>query len=173
MVDILSGSVLAMVCGGLFALALGAIGVVLIVLYFKNKGKAKASESWPQAQGRVVATNIRVDEMDSDDSSGIRYVPEVHFAYEVDGMSFEGKRLAFGSEPSFGLRKKAEQFLEPYPSGRVVTVFYNPESPREAVLTQKMRSMTAGLIVGIVMIVAMICFLCPIGMGFVNTFVLK
>ena len=170
MTVLFSGSILAMVCGGLFALAFGVIGIVLIVLYFRNKNKAKASETWPQAEGRVVSTNIRVDEMDDEESSRIRYVPEVHFEYEIEGMTFEGKRIAFGSDPSFGMRKKAVEYLEQYPQDRVVTVFYNPENPGEGVLSQKMRSMTAGLIVGIVMVIMMICLMCPLTIGLVNTF---
>ena len=165
-----SGSLLALVCGGLFALALGAVGVVLTVMFFRNKNKAKASEGWPQVEGRVVSTNIRVDEMDDEDSYRVSYIPEVHFEYHVEGLLFDGKRIAFGSEVSFGMRKKAEAFLTEYPVGSAVSVFYNPDNPKEAVLSQKMRSMTAGLVVGIVLIVAMVCLMCPIAIGLFDTF---
>jgi hypothetical protein len=167
MTSIPAGNTIAMICGGAFALALGALGLVLIVLYLRNKNKAKASMGWPSTQGRILSTNIRVDEVD-DESNRVRYVPEVHFEYTVNGVTHEGKRIIYGSEPDFGSRDKAQEFLQKYPQGALVTVFYNPENPGEAVLSQGMRKMVASLVVGIILIVLMICFLCPIGMGLVN-----
>ncbi len=157
-----------MICGGLFSLMLGAIGVVLIVLYIRNKQKGEASKSWPSTQGRIISTNIRVDESDDEDLPRVTYIPEVHFEYQFGDTVYQGKRISFGSEPSFGSREKALNFLRQYPVGRVVAVFYNPEKPTEAVLSQGMRKMGASLIVGIIMVVLMVCFLCPIGVGIVN-----
>jgi hypothetical protein len=169
MVDMLSGSIFAMVCAGLFALGLGVLGAVLILLYFRNKQKAKASETWPSTSGRIISTDIRVDEYDDDDDSfKVRYVPVVQYEYQVGEENFEGKRIAFGSDLTFVSRGKAQQFLEKYPQDQEVDVFYNPEKPKESVLAQKMRSMTAALIVGIVLIALMICFLCPVSFGAVD-----
>lgn len=161
------GNTIAMICGGVFALGLGALGVVLIVLYVRNKNKAKASLGWPSTQGRILSINIRVDEVD-DESNRVRYIPEVHFEYAVNGVTHQGKRIIYGSEPDFGSRDKAQDFLQKYPQGGLVTVFYNPENPGEAVLTQGMRKMVASLIVGIILIVLMVCLLCPIGIGLVD-----
>lgn len=112
-----------------------------------------------------------MEEYEYEDSFKVRYVPEVRFSYQVDGEMYEGKRIAFGSDPTFPSRNKAVNFLEAYPLESVVNVFYNPEKPNEAVLSQKMRSMTAALIVGIVMLVLMVCFLCPLIFTAVNTFI--
>ena len=169
MSNLFTGSLVAMQCAGLFALALGAIGVVLIVQYLRNKQKAQASTVWPSAPGKITGQQIRIDEIDDDDNNRVRYIPEVHFEYQVDGNHYQGKRVSFGSEPDFPSRQKAETFLETYPVDSVTTVFYNPENPQEAVLSQGMRKMTASLIVGIVLVVLMVCFLCPVVMGLVNT----
>ena len=165
----LGESVLAMVCAGLFALAFGVVGTVLIVLYVRNKKKAKASETWPSTEGKIVSHHVRVDYSQDDESNRVDYVPEVHFEYQVEGQSFAGKRISFGSEQSFNKRQKAEMFLEQYPVGQVVTVFFNPEKPQESVLQQTMRKMTVQLVVGILLVVMMICFLCPVMMAAVNT----
>lgn len=165
MVDLFSGSTVAMVCAGLIAFGIGGVGIFLIILYFRNKQKAKASETWPRTKGRINFTDVRVDEYEDEDSSKIRYIPVVRYEYHVGGENYESKRISFGSEPSFVIRKKALQFLEVYPEGQEVDVFYNPEKPKEAVLVQKIRSMTAALIVGIVLVVLMVCFLCPVSFG--------
>jgi hypothetical protein len=170
MSNLFAGSLVAGICAGLFALALGAIGVVLIVQYMRNKQKAQASQTWPSTPGKIIGHRIRVDETeDADGDSRVRYVPEVHFEYQVDGIVYQGKRISFGSEPDFGLRPKAQAFLESYPVESETTAYYNPDNPQEAVLSQTMRKMTAHLIVGIVLLVMMICFLCPVVIGLFNT----
>lgn len=171
MFDGMSENVVAMSCAGLFALALGGLGIVLIVLYLRNKKKAKESESWPFTEGEVVANDVRIDEIDDEDFTRVRYIPQVRFEYQVDGQSYTGKRISYGSDPSFNSRQKALDFLNQFPVGNPVRVFYNPEKPQEAVLSQELRKMTAGLIVGIVLVVLMVCFLCPIAIGLVNAIV--
>lgn len=165
----MAGSTIAMVCGGVFALGLGALGAVLIVLYLRNKNKGKASQSWPSTDGKIISTSIRLDQIDDEDSTRIRFIPQVHFEYEVNGALFEGKRIIYGSEPNFGSREKAQDFLRAYTEGSFVKVFYNPENPVEAVLSQGMRKMGASLIVGIILIVLMVCLLCPIVIGLFRT----
>lgn len=163
------GTVLAWVLGGGFALLLGAAGVVLIVLYFRNKSKAEASQKWPSVMGHPVSWDIKTDFYDDEDSNRVAYLPKITYSYQVGGETFEGQKFAFGSEPSFPQKSKAEAFLAQYSTRPEFPVYYNPEKPGEAVLVQKMRSMTVGLIVGIILIVLMVCFLCPIGMAIINT----
>ncbi len=163
------GMMIGSLAAGGFALILGAIGVVLIVLYLRNKSKAAASQNWPSVGGRVISTDIAIQSDDDEDSSRLSYLPRINYEYEVAGLNYQAHRFSFGSEPSFPSRGKAETFLAPYQSGNQVRVFYNPDNPEETVLVQKMRSMTAGLIVGIVLLVAMVCLLCPVVMGIVNT----
>ena len=163
------GSLLVWILGGGFALILGGIGVVLIVLYFQNKAKAGESQKWPTVMGHAVTWDIKMDYYDDEDSSKLNYLPKITYLYQVGGETFEGHRFAFGSEPSFPQRGKAEAFLAQFTSKTEFPVYYNPEKPGEAVLSQQMRSMTAGLVVGIILMVLMVCFLCPIGIGIINT----
>ena len=163
------GALLAYILGGGFALVLGGIGVVLIFLYVRNKSKAQASQEWPSVTGYAVNWDIQLDFYDDEDSSRVAYLPKITYTYQVDGQTYEGHKFAFGSEPSFPQKAKAEAFLAEYASRSAIPVYYNPGKPDEAVLGQKMRSMKAGLIVGIILIVLMVCFMCPIVIGIINT----
>lgn len=150
---------------------LGIIGIVLVILYFRNKSKSKASQSWPSVTGQIIERKVKVDtSYDEDGMSSTSYLPQVTYSYSVNGTVYESNRVAFGSTPSFASNKKAEAFLTPYLQGANVQVFYNPEKPEESVLTQTMRSMTAGLIVGIVFVVAMVCLFCLAGVGLLSLF---
>jgi hypothetical protein len=164
----IGGSLIVLIIGGGFALVLGGIGVVLLVLYSRNKTKAGESQKWPNVMGHIVGWDIKTDYYDDEDFSKLSYLPKITYLYQVNGETYEGHRFAFGSDPSFTQKSKAEAFLAQYSSKTEFPVYYNPEKPSESVLSQQLRSMKAGLIVGIVLIVLMICFLCPIGIGFSN-----
>lgn len=62
-----------------------------------------------------------------------------------------------------------ETFHPAYPVDSEITVSFNPENPQEALFSHSLRKMTASLIVGIVLVVLMVCFLCPVVMGLVYT----
>ncbi|QRN84117.1 DUF3592 domain-containing protein [Chloroflexota bacterium] len=159
------GPMIAVGIGGV----LGIIGIVLIILYFRNKAKSKASQSWPSVMGQIVERKVKVDtSYDEDGISSTSYLPQVTYSYTANGAVYESHRVAFGSTPSFNSNRKAEEFLTPYIEGASVTVFYNPEKPEESVLTQTMRSMTAGLVVGIIFVVVMACLFCVAGVGVVR-----
>ena len=156
------GPLIAVGFGGV----LGIIGIVLIIVYFRNKSKSKASQSWPSVAGQIVERKVKVStSTDEDGFTSTSYLPQVTYTYTVNGTVYESHRVAFGSAPSYNSNQKAEEFLTPYVEGAGVTVFYNPEKPGESVLNQTMRSMTAGLVVGIIFMVVMICLFCFAGVG--------
>ena len=85
--------------------------------HYRAAGKAKASETWPTAAGKMVACQVVVEE--SDDREGgttTWYNPVVNYAYSVAGRELQGSRLRFGNVRSAS-RKKAEAALAPYPAG--------------------------------------------------------
>ena len=152
-------------------IVLGIIGIILIVLYFRNKSKSEASKTWPSVSGQVLDRGVKIDtDYDDDGGSTTTYLPQITYEYQVNGMSYQSHRFAFGSTPGFGNRNKAEAFLAPYAQGGTVKVFYNPEKPEESVLSQQMRSMTAGLVVGIIFAVVMACMFCLAGNGLLKLF---
>ena len=114
------------VLGGLFTFAGGwMLGTALWGWY-----KKRESVTWPAVQGQVIATQIREESHEE----GRSFIPEVRYAYRVQGQTYTGDRLSFGLPPEFWSRHKAETFLADYPVGHPVTVFYNPEHPDDAVL---------------------------------------
>lgn len=121
------------------------VGVGLVVLgivwaggfgyaHFRALGKARASEGWPSAVGRVASCEIVEEEStDREGHTSTWYNPVVRYAYTVDGREYQSSRLRFGNYRSAS-RKKAEAMLTPYPAGATPAVRYNPERPDECVL---------------------------------------
>jgi len=102
--------------------------------HHRAASKAKASETWPVVPGKVLSTEVRVEESnDNDGGSTTWYNPIVEYAYSVAGAEHQGRRLRFGN-PRSASRKKADAAIAPYSAGATVPVRYNPEDPKECVL---------------------------------------
>ncbi|HEY5722622.1 MAG TPA: DUF3592 domain-containing protein [Allosphingosinicella sp.] len=103
-------------------------------IHFRAVAKANASETWPTAMGKVTRAEVLVEEdSDRDGGSTTWYNPVVAYSYAVAGETIEGSRIRFANMRR-GSRNKAEEVLARYRVGDSVTVRYNPEKPKEAVL---------------------------------------
>jgi len=54
--------------------------------------------------------------------------------YLDGGTTYSGDRICFGRTYSGGKRSLAKKVADSYPRGKKVTVYYDPEDPKEAVL---------------------------------------
>jgi len=162
-VENIAGTLIGIVCGGLFILGFAGAGIFLIYRSWQSKQKAEASQSWPSTRGQV--TMARVQHNVSTDSEGDRhdyYSPLVEYTYEVGGQAYTGRTIRFGFNPSFGNEAKAQAALASYPVGAQVTVYYNPNNPAEAVLERKASATNTGMILGIIFIAVSACLACPL-----------
>lgn len=102
--------------------------------YFSAAGKAKASENWPSTLGKVISSEVRVEESrDRRGGTSTWYNPVVSYSYSAGGQKLHGDRLRFGN-PRSGSRRKADEAVARYPVGSSPAVRYNPERPEECVL---------------------------------------
>ena len=105
--------------------------------HYRAAGKAKASETWPTAAGKMVACQVVVEESeDREGGATTWYNPVVNYSYSVAGRELQGSRLRFGNVRSSS-QKKAEAALAAYPAGGTISVRYNPEKPEECVLESR------------------------------------
>lgn len=107
------------------------IGVGIFFLGLRDLRTAKASAAWPATQGSITRTRIRVDDRGESSES---YHPEITYGYSVMGSNYEGSRTVIGATRGYNSRPKAQAFLEDYPVGKPVTVYYDPNKPGQAVL---------------------------------------
>ncbi len=100
--------------------------------------KARASAGWPAAQGKIESSTVDVEKERERDSDGdihykTKYIPNIVYQYQVDGMDFMGDQISFGSTSSSS-PGWAYKMRDQYPEGSEVAVYYDPEKPQEAVL---------------------------------------
>lgn len=120
--------------------SMGCLGSMIFLLLFVGVGiglslwgwsvlqKARVSESWPQAQGEIVSSEVRR----SDDENGSSYSGDVTFEYVVADSRYSSDNVSFGQYS--GNRSHAEEIVAKYPVGSRVTVYYDPEDVATAVL---------------------------------------
>jgi hypothetical protein len=116
--------------------ALGSLGIFLAIgagLSFWGWNilqNARASASWPTAQGVILSSEVTLS-TDADGSDS--YSPEVTYRYLALDSSYQNRTIKFG-ENSYGNRRKAQDIAARYPVGKSVTVYFDPESPARSVL---------------------------------------
>ena len=106
------------------------VGLVLIYFGLRDILRAQASTRWLPAPGVIVSSDLNV-ETDSDGNT--YYSADIHYSYPLDDRQFRGDRVFFG-QVSTTKRMQVFDLLLKYPRDSVVTVFYNPVDPTQALL---------------------------------------
>jgi len=147
-------------------LVFGGVGVY--ALYQTNRGRRQADESqgWANTFGSIVESRLDQSTNYSEDGPTVSYSPLVRYTYSVIGQPFTGEKITFGLTEAHSRSSKAQEVLNRYPLGKQVTVYYDPNDPSQAILERRAGGGVAGWIVGILFLVAGLCFGClVIGIG--------
>ena len=120
-----------------YAMLLAPLGLILIAATVKT-WQAREARSWPQTSGKVVSSvaevrDVRVSDDDREDGYRLEQhnFANVVYEYSMDGRKVSCNRISIGEDPGdFQVAAR----LAKYPAGSVVTVYYNPGHPEQAVL---------------------------------------
>ncbi|MCX8063209.1 MAG: DUF3592 domain-containing protein, partial [Anaerolineales bacterium] len=94
--------VFALLCGGLFFLVFGVLGVWLIITSRKQRQKVEASQNWPTTIAQITLAEVRQrSEYDSDGDIRRYYYPHVEYTYQVSGIAYQGDKLTFGAQRGY------------------------------------------------------------------------
>lgn len=91
---------------------------------------AYKSSSWIQIQGVVTESALVTPPLKKDQPR--IFVPEITYRYEVSDKKYKNNQISFEREFKDGAYAKG--FVDKYPKGKPVTVFYNPGNPSQSVL---------------------------------------
>lgn len=98
------------------------------------------SRNWPETDGTVVESRVKVTESSTKSSSNKKttdysteysYIAIIKYRYLVDEKPFIGDRIKFGEVTNQGI---AEEFVARYPKHTKVRVYYKPDDASMAVL---------------------------------------
>ncbi|WP_336336613.1 DUF3592 domain-containing protein [Haloarcula brevis] len=77
------------------------------------------------------------------------YRPNVTYTYRVDGRTYTGRDVAFGTDVDTNQRDRAARVVSNYDEGSSVTVHYDPDDPADAYLAQRFDFFPAGVLVAL------------------------
>ncbi len=157
-----------------YAMLLAPLGLILFAAAYKAL-QVRAAREWPSAPGKVVISKAEVREVkviDSDRQERHRFeernFANIVYEYSVAGKKLRNNRVSIGED--LGNFEVAETIAK-YPAGAIVTVYYNPLHPNEAVLERDLpKGMWGCLGIGTAIVLA-ILFGSAIGLHQITEFV--
>ena len=143
-----------------YAMLLAPLGLILVAAIVKT-WQVREARSWLQAPGKVVTSVAEVREVkvfDDDREGGSRLesrnFANVTYEYSVSGRKLRNNRISIGED--LGNFQVAEK-LAKYPAGSIVTVYYNPRHPDQAVLERDLpKGLWGCLGIGTVIVLAIV-----------------
>jgi len=111
-------------CFAIFSIPFYLIGIGLLGQGLWDARRSARAASWPTASGTIQSIEVREDR----NNEGATYSVHVQYAYLVDGVSYEGARLAFGYAGSNN-RRVHEEIRDKLQNARSVAVHYDPLNP--------------------------------------------
>jgi hypothetical protein len=107
-------------------LALICLVTVLFLRRLRTRRTAQVA-TWQQTPGRIVGSVVR--------GYGVgKYVPEISYAFEIEGRGYASDALRPGGTPFFFAQARAQAVVAYYQSGQTATVYYDPLDPERCAL---------------------------------------
>lgn len=109
--------------------------LVALGIYFFRPDQVKwlfaNPDSFLTTSGRVTVSYIELRGSPAFNAVGWHFV--IHYEYSVDGKIYESNVVNYGNTGSSN-RSFAEGYVNRYPVGKPVLVYYDPQQPEKAVL---------------------------------------
>lgn len=157
-----------------YAMLLAPLGLLLGAAIYKTL-QVRAARAWPSTAGKVVVSGAEVRDVrviDSERKDGFRTeqrnFANIVYEYSAAGRKLRNNRVSIGEDR--GNFQVAETIAK-YPVGTIVTVYYNPRHPKEAVLERDLpKGMWGCLGIGTAIVLAIV-FGSAIGLHQITEFV--
>ena len=117
--------------------ACGMFAAVIIVAVAKKLREARKTARWPSVVGRVIASGVKSRKKRPGDAgynfsdTEVTNEPRVVYEYKIANRKYHCERITIAERIG---GDDLEAFLARYPVGASVTVYYDPDDPKSAVL---------------------------------------
>lgn len=135
----------------LFALFLCALGAVMVVKGLRQSSRARQTRSWTATTGRILESRVELLRA-ADEEGPARHAFVIRYAYEARGRPQESDQVWIGSATASMSEDPGSprRWVERFPAGTEVQVWFDPADPRQAVLVRDVppAQVTATVVVG-------------------------
>lgn len=139
------------------------IGVAILISGLLGYRKAKASANWPEVQGKIEASEVKLIPPNWWDQVKVSvYSPQITYSYVVNGIEYHSNQISIARLDT-AIKDGAQKMVEKYPVGSSVAVRYDPQKPGFAFLESGESGLMLPLLIGsVVLIIGVIgLFLIP------------
>ncbi len=125
------------IIAGIFALVAFA-GIVVIGQGITTLRTGAVSANWPHVMGKMLKAEVTSSTTQRRDNEGrsytdTTYYPSVTYEFVLNGQTYQSNRLS-AQDNGYSKSTDALNAIEQVNSGDGVTVYYNPQNPKEAML---------------------------------------
>lgn len=110
-----------------------SIGIFLFLNFFYLFYMSKKTKMWNAVKGKVLSSNIDSIKYVGEDAAQ-SYKARVEYQYSVNGESYSSKRIFYGDYLRSNMPWRAKKIIKKYAKDEMVTVYYNPQNPKDSVL---------------------------------------
>lgn len=119
-----------------FAISLCAFGALLLVAGLRQSSRARETRGWTRTTGKILES--RVDRVDTsgDEDRPERFRLVIRYSFEARGVRRQSSQVWMGS-PAAAVSehpRAAGEWVERFPAGAEVPVWFDPANPDQAVL---------------------------------------
>jgi hypothetical protein len=106
------------------------VGIGILGYGVWSARRSTQAATWPTTPGTINQLSIQ----ENSDADGSTYEVKIQYKYMVDGVAYEGSRLAFGYSGSSG-KEAHDEIHRKLKEAKGVTVRYNPSDPSVSCLS--------------------------------------
>ncbi|ALG67561.1 DUF3592 domain-containing protein [Beggiatoa leptomitoformis] len=116
----------------IFAWLIIIMGMSLLFIGANEFNNAQHSTHWLETTGKIIQSDISQKLTSRDQTEHIIYSPHIRYEYTIEGRIYQADRVNF--LPQATTQSAAEAVNKQYPIGKIVTVYFNPDDIKIAVL---------------------------------------
>jgi len=115
----------------IMSIVLTVLGIGISWWGYGKMDAARASLQWPTVPGTVTFSDVKISS--NTGQKGYQHSADIRYEYHVSGKAYRSSKVVVGDYSS-GSSGRARKLTRRFRTGSNVTVHYNQEDPREAVL---------------------------------------
>jgi len=117
--------------------ALGAFGAAIALFALAFHRRASLARKWPVVKGRIKTSGLeefRAAPADGSTHGTTQFQSRVSYAYRYNNVDYSGTLANYSGQVTSTSRWAIERLAKKYPTGKIVDVYVNPQSPTDSVL---------------------------------------
>jgi hypothetical protein len=143
-------------------LAFSLIGLIFTVIGLILYKKAKRTSNWQATYGTILLSEIKKSTGSSFKTGTNQsnynysniYTPEICYSYNVLSQEYNSNKIGVFGSLGTSSSVRAFNITKKYPVNSRVTVYYNPDNPKDSVLEQGVKSENiVFLVIGVALLV--------------------